>query len=74
MSTEGPPSLRIEVNGETRHLQAGATVADVVALLRRPPSGLAIARNGELVPRSSWAVTPLVADDRVEIVTVVAGG
>lgn len=36
--------------------------------------GVAIARNGEVVPRTDWAQTRLEPDDRIEIVRIVRGG
>jgi len=36
--------------------------------------GIAIARNGEVVPRTDWAQTRLRPDDRIEIVHIVRGG
>ncbi|MCW1249033.1 sulfur carrier protein ThiS [Acaricomes phytoseiuli] len=36
--------------------------------------GLAVARNGEVVPRASWASTRLADGDRLDIVTAVQGG
>lgn len=36
--------------------------------------GLAIARNGEVVPRADWAQTRLEPDDNIEIVHIVRGG
>lgn len=36
--------------------------------------GVAIARNGEVVPRADWAQTRLEPDDRIEIVRIVRGG
>ena len=36
--------------------------------------GAAAAVNGEVVPRGSWAATPLRDGDQVEIVTAVQGG
>ena len=40
----------------------------------RRPDGIAVARNREVVPRSAWPSTDLMADDRVEIVAAAAGG
>ena len=42
---------------------------DVVVRLRRGKSGLAVAVNDEVVPRSRWASTALQAGDRVEVLT-----
>src|SRR5438876_1104538 len=72
-------SLTIRLNGETRAV-AVATVAELVAelatTLRLDPSGrgLAVARNGAVVPRSNWGDTRLAPDDRVEVVRSKQGG
>jgi len=36
--------------------------------------GVAVALNGEVVPRADWAQTSLKSDDKVEIVQIVRGG
>jgi len=36
--------------------------------------GLAVAVNGEVVPRSTWAERPVGDGDQVEILTVAQGG
>lgn len=38
------------------------------------PTGVAVAVNGEVVPRGAWALHLLAAGDVVEIVTAVQGG
>lgn len=63
--------MNLTVNGEPRAVEAGASVAD---LLPRSPQGMAVARNGEVVPRASHATTPLADGDVIEIVTAVQGG
>jgi sulfur carrier protein len=67
-------ALTIEVNGQGCVVAAGTTVAAVVAQWCVSPDGIAVARNGEVVPRSAWPSTGLDDDDRVEIVTAAAGG
>jgi sulfur carrier protein len=62
------------VNGEAAQLRAGATIADVVAGWCPSSRGIAVARNGEVVPRSSWHEEHLRAGDAIEIVTAAAGG
>ena len=62
------------VNGAPWDVAAGATVADLVSVWCLSPRGIAVARNGDVVPRSSWERTPVRAGDRIEIVTAVAGG
>ena len=36
--------------------------------------GVAVAVNGEVVPRADWGQTQLKPDDRIEIVHIVRGG
>lgn len=36
--------------------------------------GVAVAVNGEVIPRSAWARTELVPGDRVELLSAVQGG
>lgn len=64
----------ITCNGEP--LRAGGSVADLVRdRLGDPPrSGIAVAVNGEVVPRATWPDTVLVDGDVVEVVTAVQGG
>ena len=50
------------------------SVAGVVAEWCDSADGVAVARNGEIVPKSAWTSTDLRPDDRVEIVTAAAGG
>ena len=68
-------TIELWVNGERRRLDA-ADVRGLLAVLGLDPAGrgLAVARNGELVPRSSWETTTLAPDDRIEIVGAVQGG
>ena len=68
--------MTILVNGAPRDLPGDTTVAELVRALGRDPeqAGTAIARNGDVVPRRSWADTPLADGDTVEVVTAVGGG
>ncbi len=51
-----------------------ATIADLVIALRLTGKRIAIERNGEIVPRSRYATTPVALGDRLEIVGAVGGG
>ena len=67
-------SVPVTLNGEPRELPDGSSVVQAVAELTSASSGVAAAVNGEVVPRGSWAATPLRDGDQVEIVTAVQGG
>lgn len=66
--------MRLIVNGAPRALPARATLADLAAELGLPGAGVAVAVDGDVVPRTRWAGHVLADGDRVEIVTAVPGG
>ncbi|MBI4881270.1 MAG: sulfur carrier protein ThiS [Planctomycetes bacterium] len=66
--------MRITVNGEARELEAGATVAQLLAALALKSELVAVERNAALVPRREHAATQVKDGDRFEIVTLVGGG
>ena len=66
--------MKVLVNGDPREVEAGTTVADLVAALVGQPTGIAVALNGEVVPRGAWPSRPLAEGDQVEVVTAVQGG
>ncbi|MQB00947.1 MAG: sulfur carrier protein ThiS [Actinobacteria bacterium] len=70
----------IRINGEMTSVADGMTVAELVAergaggSIPRGSRGVAVAVNGEVVPRSEWDATELDAEDVVEILNAVGGG
>ena len=66
----------ITVNGAEAALPVGARIADVLDALGVEPGrrGVAIAVDGEVVPRAQWDTTSLEADARVEVVQAIQGG
>jgi thiamine biosynthesis protein ThiS len=70
----GDGELQVWVNGESRRLPAGATVADLVQQLGLRPQQVAVERNRQLVRRQDHAATRLQDGDRLEVVTFFGGG
>jgi sulfur carrier protein len=71
--------VRIELNGEGRDLRDGATLLDAVgAKLGGEASaasrGMAVALDGEVVPRGEWGATALAEGSRVEVLAAIQGG
>ncbi len=64
----------VEINGERRELADGATVPDALGALGLPRTGVAVAVDGEVVPKAQWAGTALAEGARVEVLTAVQGG
>ncbi|GAA3681618.1 sulfur carrier protein ThiS [Nocardioides ginsengisoli] len=66
--------MTITCNGEPVRTEARA-VADLLhERLGGRPDGVAVAVNGEVVPRSAWPDRLLADGDVVELVTAVQGG
>ena len=66
--------MQVTVNGEHVELGDGGTVADLVAARAGGHDRVAVARNGDVVPRSSWERTRLAPGDAVEVLAPTAGG
>jgi sulfur carrier protein len=63
--------VTIELNGEAVEVDQGATVA---TLVQTSAAGVAVAVDGEVVPKSEWGLTPLSEGQRVEVVGAIQGG
>ncbi|HEX8352209.1 MAG TPA: sulfur carrier protein ThiS [Pyrinomonadaceae bacterium] len=66
--------MRVEVNGEAKELEEGATLQTLVEQLALAPERLAVEHNREVVRRADWPALTLSDGDRVEIVHFVGGG
>jgi sulfur carrier protein len=66
--------MEVTVNGATRQLRPGTTVAELILVTGRSPQGIAVSVNLEVVSRSRWAATPLHEGDRVEVLAAAQGG
>jgi thiazole synthase len=68
--------MRIELNGEPRELVAGATLVDAVreSGVEAAGRGVAVALDGEVVPRGEWRGTLLVEGHKVEVLAAIQGG
>jgi sulfur carrier protein len=64
----------VTVNGEPRELPEDATVETAVRELGAPNRGVAVAVDGEVVPRGDWASTPVRDGQQVEVLRAVQGG
>ncbi|CAN5784993.1 MAG: sulfur carrier protein ThiS [Thermoleophilaceae bacterium] len=68
--------MRVVLNGHGRELEEPATVASAVvaAGAESRARGLAVAVDGEVVPRGDWERTRLADGQRVEVLRAVQGG
>jgi len=66
----------ISLNGEDADLEPGETVAAVLERLglSTDARGVAVAVDGEVVPRAGWETCALAAGAHVEVLTAMQGG
>jgi sulfur carrier protein len=66
----------IVLNGQRSDVHAGETVVAVLARLglEAHARGVAVAVDGEVVPRDAWESFALGEDARVEVLTAMQGG
>ena len=66
--------IAITVNGEAREVAAGASLAALLAAIGLDTRKVAVERNEEIVPRSTYPEVALAPGDRLEIVHFIGGG
>jgi sulfur carrier protein len=68
--------MRIVLNGQQQELGERASVRDAVVATGAPGEGrgVAVAIDGEVVPRARWDDVALADGARVEVVQAVQGG
>lgn len=66
--------ITIYLNGESREVPAGLTLAGLLDWLKIAGDRVAVERNLEIVPRGQWEATSVEGGDRLEVVHFVGGG
>jgi len=71
---ETTETISIVVNGEAKQVQGLTSVVQLLQVLGLPAGRVAVERNLQILARSEWGATQVVAGDRYEIVQFVGGG
>lgn len=67
--------IELVINGKTyEDIPAGINVAALLEHLQLPSGKIAVERNLEIVPRSTFASQILVDGDKLEIIHFIGGG
>ncbi|MCM4079819.1 sulfur carrier protein ThiS [Paractinoplanes hotanensis] len=67
--------MRLTVNGRSSDgFVRDLSVRELVETITEARRGVAVAVNGEVVPRSTWEATALAEGDSVEVLTAAQGG
>ena len=72
MSLDG--SVGVTINGEHRQVPPGTSLAQLIAEVGLNPQRVAVERNLEIVPRSTFGQMMVEDGDAYEIVHFVGGG
>ncbi len=67
-------TLSLRINGEHRRVPEGMTLAELVNSIGLDPLRVAVERNLEIVPRSTFGTLRVEDGDDYEIVHFVGGG
>lgn len=66
--------LTVSINGEAVQLNSQMTIKELLLQQGQQNKRVAVAVNGEFVPRSQYAQTQISNNDEVDIVAAVGGG
>jgi sulfur carrier protein len=66
--------IQISLNNETKKINAQTHLNDAIVLWGYGEKKIAIAINGEFVPRSTYAAREILAGDKIDIVMPIGGG
>ena len=66
--------MKLSINGESRAVRDGMTLAELLEQLELAGKYLAVERNKEVISFRTYAETVLAEGDCLEIVTLVGGG
>ena len=66
--------ITLHINGRMRQFPPVANLVELLENLGLTGKRIAVERNGEIVPKSQHATTPVNDGDHLEIVVAVGGG
>jgi sulfur carrier protein len=66
--------ITLTINGTSRSFPSALNVAALIDQLGYTGKRIALERNGEIVPRSTYANVQLCDGDKLEVVVAVGGG
>lgn len=66
--------INVSINGEAKQFSTPLSVTNLIEILGYTGKRIALERNGEIVPRSTYATVQLADGDKLEVVVAVGGG
>jgi len=66
--------MQITLNGKTREIDSGSTIAELLQMLNLKAEQVAVEHNRNIVMRTEFGTCVLKEGDRIEVVNFVGGG
>ncbi|MEE8448857.1 MAG: sulfur carrier protein ThiS [Thermodesulfobacteriota bacterium] len=66
--------MNVRLNGQQHLVDDGATLSDLVSLLKLDRDWIAVEFNQDVIPRARWGEVSLKEGDKIEVVQLVGGG
>ncbi len=66
--------INLTINGEVKQFSTPLSVTSLIEILGYTGKRIALERNGEIVPRSTYPQVQLADGDKLEVVVAVGGG
>lgn len=66
--------IEITINGDPHKIKQGQNLVEMLQDLNLDPTKVAIERNLEIIPKTTYQDVKLMAGDRLEIVHFIGGG
>ena len=66
--------MQLSINGDSRQVQDGSTIADLLEEMNLSPQQVAVEVNLQLIPRDDHREYRLANGDKMEVVTLAGGG
>ncbi len=69
--------MTLQINGQPKTFSsqnAPTNLATLIEKLGLKPDRIAVERNGDIAPKTTWEGTPITDGDKLEIVHFVGGG
>jgi thiamine biosynthesis protein ThiS len=66
--------ITVTINGATRQLPQNINISGLIDDMGLAGKRIALERNGEIVPRSTFAIQQIADGDKLEVVVAVGGG
>ena len=66
--------MQIWLNDKAHHVESAVDLSSLIEELTLPSESVAIAIDGQVVPRSQWPQTPLTDGLKLTVFQAIAGG